>query len=119
MAGERTLTQSQIMKIKLAAGKCEIPSCPKGPYQVHHINGDRSDDSYSNLIVLCSNHHTEAEGKHVMGSTDRVADTSKTRLRRIVRDRRQYVITAIKSALSKKTTTKKSNDTDPYIGWKI
>lgn len=43
-------------------GRCAIPGCPwTGPLQVHHINGDRGDNRFANLIAICASHHDEAE----------------------------------------------------------
>jgi len=98
---KRKLTQTQILKIKNAAGKCE--NCPSpDPHDVHHINGDRSDDSYNNLIVLCGSCHKNAEGKSIKGTV-----ITKERLIKIVRERPNYKKVKIKEALTKKTIPKK------------
>lgn len=42
--------------------QCSIPFCgEKSDLEVHHINGNPSDNRESNLIVLCPNHHAMAD----------------------------------------------------------
>lgn len=95
--GQRKLTQTQLIKIKNIAGKCEY--CGRDPHEVHHINGDKSDDSYSNLIVLSADCHKDAEGKNIKGKF-----ISKKELREIVRNRDPDKALRIKEVLSKKPT---------------
>lgn len=52
--------------------KCSVPFCYEGySLEIHHINGDPSDNKESNLIVLCRNHHAKAES----GKIDRKVAT--------------------------------------------
>jgi hypothetical protein len=107
---ERKLTQTQKIKIKSIAGKCE--HCHRDPHEVHHINGDKSDDSYSNLIVLCGGCHKDAEGKSITGKF-----ISKTELREIVRNRNPTKAMRIKEVLIKKSKPRKDNrDYYPGLG---
>jgi hypothetical protein len=42
--------------------KCSVPLCNEShTLEIHHINGDPSDNKESNLIVFCRNHHAMAE----------------------------------------------------------
>jgi hypothetical protein len=50
--------------------KCSVSRCNEShSLEIHHINGDPSDNRESNLIVLCPNHHALAES----GKIDRKA----------------------------------------------
>lgn len=46
-------------QVKTEAGhKCAIKRCPEHTYlEIHHINGNREDNSIDNLILLCDKHH--------------------------------------------------------------
>jgi hypothetical protein len=102
---ERKLTQTQKLKIKNIAGRCE--HCHKDPHEVHHINGDKSDDSYSNLIVLCGGCHKDAEGKSITGKF-----ISKQELHEELRNRDPNKATRIREILKKKPTPRKSKQND-------
>lgn len=59
MSSPKTLSQTRRSKILLRnQHACCI--CGKSGVQIHHINSDREDNSYSNLAVLCHDHHDEA-----------------------------------------------------------
>lgn len=63
------LKKRRIEILKKNKGKCEI--CSKPANLVHHIDGDKSNHSISNLIALCRNCHEplhcDSEGKSVKG----------------------------------------------------
>jgi hypothetical protein len=52
-----------------AGHRCAIPTCRQVPIEVHHIDGDRTNHSFENLIALCRNDHGLAED----GKIDRKA----------------------------------------------
>lgn len=53
-----------------SGNKCSVSRCNESySLEIHHINGDPSDNRESNLIVLCPNHHALAES----GKIDRKA----------------------------------------------
>jgi len=59
MSSPKTLTSNRRSEILLRnQHACCI--CGDSGVQIHHINGDRDDNSYSNLAVLCHDHHDEA-----------------------------------------------------------
>lgn len=42
--------------------ECQIPECHERRYlQYHHIDGNPSNSKVNNIIVLCQNHHTDAQ----------------------------------------------------------
>ena len=43
--------------------------CGRGDIQVHHINGNNSDNSWSNLAVLCLRHHDKATAPKGLSAT--------------------------------------------------
>ena len=46
--------------------KCSVPFCNEShTLEIHHINGDPSDNRESNLIVFCRNHHGMAESDKI------------------------------------------------------
>jgi hypothetical protein len=44
-----------------AGYRCAIPACGQTQIEVHHIDGDRANHAFENLIVLCRNDHYRAE----------------------------------------------------------
>ncbi|HZL20624.1 MAG TPA: HNH endonuclease signature motif containing protein [Polyangia bacterium] len=44
-----------------AGYRCAIPACGQTQIEVHHIDGDRTNHAFENLIVLCRNDHYRAE----------------------------------------------------------
>jgi hypothetical protein len=100
---KRTLTEPQKLKIKNFIGKCEY--CDNDPYEIHHINGNKGDNSYSNLIVLCSICHSDAGGKGIKGKY-----IPKDELRIIVRNRDKNTAKRIKEILYKKKNTRRKSD---------
>jgi hypothetical protein len=36
--------------------RCAIPTCQQIPVDVHHIDGDRTNHAFDNLVALCPNH---------------------------------------------------------------
>lgn len=59
MSSPKTLSQTRRSKILLRnQHACCI--CGKSGVQIHHINSNRDDNSYSNLAILCHDHHDEA-----------------------------------------------------------
>lgn len=61
--------------------KCSVPLCNEShSLEIHHVNGDPSDNRESNLIVFCRNHHAMAES----GKIDRKeCESYKERLKQI------------------------------------
>ena len=62
------LTSARKLKIKAAVGnRCEIPRCKSKAYDVHHIKPvkEGGKDVASNLIVLCANHHDDADNSRI------------------------------------------------------
>ena len=109
---ERRLTSSQIRDIKLAVGgTCETKGCPRSAHDVHHINWDKTDDSYKNLIVLCGACHDDAHGKNLERIT-----TPKQILSGIVRRRAEHKEKRIKEILSKKPV-RRNTKKNPYTGF--
>ena len=59
MNAPKTLTQARRSEVLLRnQHACCI--CGDSGVQIHHINGDRDDNRFSNLAVLCLEHHDEA-----------------------------------------------------------
>lgn len=47
-----------------AGYKCSVPRCTATQLEIHHIDGDATNSTYDNLLVLCANHHAAAtEGR--------------------------------------------------------
>jgi DNA-binding HxlR family transcriptional regulator len=44
-----------------AGHRCAIPTCKQIPVEVHHIDGDRTNHAFENLIALCPNDHSRAD----------------------------------------------------------
>jgi len=44
-----------------AGHRCAIPTCKQVPVEIHHIDGDRTDHSFENLIALCPTCHARAD----------------------------------------------------------
>lgn len=61
--------------------KCSVPLCNEShTLEIHHIDGDPSDNREANLIVFCRNHHAMAES----GKIDRKeCESYKERLKQI------------------------------------
>ncbi len=60
MASRKSIPPNLKDKLLVAASHaCTI--CGRSPVQIHHIDGNPSNNSEDNLIVLCLNHHDEAE----------------------------------------------------------
>lgn len=60
MASRKSLPSNLRNKLLLEANHaCTI--CGRSPVRIHHIDGDSSRNTEDNLIVLCLNHHDEAE----------------------------------------------------------
>lgn len=75
-------SQRNILITEIAKGKCEYPSCNVEAYlDVHHITprNEGGSNKYTNLIVLCPNHHRMA-GKGAI---------PRDQLRMIVRNRKK------------------------------
>jgi hypothetical protein len=61
---QRTPIPEEIKKqvFSRAGGRCQIPGCKELESPViHHIDQDRTNHRFDNLILLCSNHHTTAD----------------------------------------------------------
>lgn len=111
------LTQTQKSKIKKIVGKCEIPKCPNGAYEVHHIKfvENNGKDTYGNLIVLCSIHHDDAHGKNPDGK-----NILKPKLFGIVKKRKKTTADQIKNILPKKKKIDKNpNDLPPGYSLRV
>jgi hypothetical protein len=53
-------------EVLIEAGyRCAIPACGQTQIEVHHIDGDRTNHAFENLIVLCRNDHYRAERKEI------------------------------------------------------
>jgi hypothetical protein len=64
MAKKRITVPLQIMKQLMGEcfGKCSVPNCyVTTNLEIHHIDGDPSNNKSANLIVLCPNHHSDAD----------------------------------------------------------
>lgn len=86
------LTSARKLKIKEAAGnRCEIPKCKSKAYDVHHIkpSSEGGSDVASNLIVLCANHHDDADKGRI----------TRTGLRNIAKNRKDEVKREIRNIL--------------------
>lgn len=44
-----------------AGHRCAIPACKQIPVEVHHIDGDRTNHAFENLIALCPTCHARAD----------------------------------------------------------
>lgn len=44
----------------IASGKCQVCG-KKGNLKIHHIDGNPSNNRITNLILLCGNHHDDAD----------------------------------------------------------
>jgi hypothetical protein len=44
-----------------AGHRCAIATCKQIPVEVHHIDGDRTNHAFGNLIALCRNCHPRAD----------------------------------------------------------
>jgi hypothetical protein len=44
-----------------AGYQCGIPACRLRPVEIHHIDSDRTNHDFDNLILLCRNHHGLAD----------------------------------------------------------
>jgi hypothetical protein len=101
---ERGLTSTQKRNIKIAVhDECETRGCHRSAHDVHHINGDKTDNSYRNLIVLCGACHDDAHGKNLKRELTPVA-----LLRGIVSRRAEEKAKRIREILSKKPERRKS-----------
>ena len=105
------LTQAKDLKIKAAVeNKCEIPRCKSKAYETHHIKPRREggEDVASNLIVLCANHHDDADKGRII----------RTDLSDIVKNRKEEVKREIRNILRRgvKTGPTKGGNEKPPIG---
>ena len=86
------LTAGRKLKIRAAVGnRCEIPRCKSKAYEVHHIkpSTEKGEDVASNLIVLCANHHDDADKGRI----------TRTKLRNIVKNRNEEVKREVRNIL--------------------
>ena len=86
------LTPAKKRRMMEAVGhKCEIHGCKSEAHIVHHIKHASKEGTNvgSNLIVLCSNHHTEAHNGKI----------TQTKLKTIVKNRSKKVTQEINAIL--------------------
>jgi 5-methylcytosine-specific restriction endonuclease McrA len=86
------LTSTKELKIKEAVGmRCEMPGCKDRAREVHHIKprSERGEDVPSNLIVLCANHHDDADKGRI----------TRTELSNLVKNRNDEVKREIRNIL--------------------
>ena len=48
-----------------AGHRCAIPTCKQIPVEVHHIDGDRTNHAFENLIAVCRNCHGWADEREI------------------------------------------------------
>jgi 5-methylcytosine-specific restriction endonuclease McrA len=101
---KRGLSSSQKNNIRLVFEECEYRGCHRAPHEVHHINEDKTDNSYKNLIVLCGACHDDAHGKN-----PKKQKTPREKLYGIVKRRAGNKEKRIKEILAKKKTPRKPN----------
>ena len=84
------LTPARELRIKTAVGNaCEFPRCKNGAYEVHHIKprSEKGQDVASNLIVLCANHHDDADkGRITRGELTDIVKKRKDNVKREIRN---------------------------------
>lgn len=93
MAKLKELTMSTARAIEDCIGKCENPECGvRRNLNVHHIDWERKNNTYGNLIVFCDECHRKKPHFGPM---------SKTIQRKIVRNRPPKIKEGIKTILTK------------------
>jgi hypothetical protein len=106
---KRVLSPSQKNNIRLVFEEGEYRGCHRAPHEVHHINEDKTDDSYKNLIVLCGACHDDAHGKN-----PKKQKIPREKLYGIVKRRASNKEKRIKEILSKKSNPRKSNKNSDF-----
>jgi 5-methylcytosine-specific restriction endonuclease McrA len=102
---KRGLSSSQKNNIRLVFEECEYRGCHRAPHEVHHINEDKTDNSYKNLIVLCGACHDDAHGKN-----PKKQKIPREKLSGVVKRRATNKEKRIKEILNKKPNNRKKPD---------
>lgn len=45
----------------ICANQCTLSTCRHSGIEIHHMNGNKEESAYGNLIPLCRGHHSEAQ----------------------------------------------------------
>jgi len=54
--------ETERLVFRRADNRCQVPTCGKLHHlRIHHIDGDRTNPHRDNLILLCSEHHADAD----------------------------------------------------------
>ena len=88
--------------------KCEIRGCKSDAHRVHHLKhvSKKGTNVGSNLIVLCSNHHTEAHNGKI----------TQTELKNVVKNRSKKVKQEINAILrNRKKVGSEKTDSSPDV----
>lgn len=89
----KNLTPATASYIREFIGECENPECPNNDnLNVHHIDGNRGNNNYRNIIVLCNKCHRK---KAHMGPM------SKSKQKEIVQNRSSKIKAGVHTILKK------------------
>lgn len=76
MASRKSIPANLKDKLLVEANRAGM-ICGRSPVQIHHIDGDPAKNTEDNLIVLCLNHHDEAErGKTSKGLSSNLSSSA-------------------------------------------
>ena len=103
------LTPAKKRRIMEAVGhKCEIRGCKSKAYEVHHIKpvSKKGTNVGSNLIVLCANHHRDADNGAI----------TQAKLKNVVKSRSKKVTQEINAILrDRKKVGSEKTDSSPDV----